>query len=461
MTGFDLIIRLCAFIVIGLSLGLARAVLGRGIDNIPLWSGIGVTLLYACYCAVGIQFSNGSDAMAELTFASLIAVNTVFFILGVRAAPRPVVRPSAQQFSFQLPRPYIWVLLVVSIGFYTLLTQGQPWRLVTDTVGLKFERLSGIHDKDPILLNLDALVEGMTLVAFAWAILVYKDDRRSRTQLIVTTGLVFLYVISTGSRSPFLAVAALALPAFAEARKRSLHMAWLSRRKWYFVSTALGAIVFLIIVTAMRIEVELLDKTVFSWYFGIDSFGVIDGLVSDSNPISFFLSTAIVYASSTFNNVVIRFQELSSITPTIGYRFVFFYAAAAQILAPGFLQESLADWRDLAVTNNLHLTSITEAAGQWATPYGDLLWDFGIIGAFITTAIISFVAGVIVGRARYLQSFPDVLLKVIVVGFTILPLVNPLLSLYVHHELMIALFIICIHYLFHRTRSESMISQPD
>ena len=439
MDEFDFLIRGVSFIVIGCTLLLARMLIGRGVENIPLWSGIFLTFLYGCYAFSGIQFANGSSAVAELMFAFLMATNTLFFIVGMRCARQKTQNKRIPIVRQHLPRTYLLVLFLVSIGFYIHLTQGQPWRLLTDTVGLKFERLSGIAGKDPILLNFDALVQAMTLVAFVWAVIAYSDDKRSRRELIFTTGLLLLYVLSTGSRSPMLGFFALGLAALAEARMHSRHMAWLAGKKWYFIAVLILMLIFFIGVTAMRIELDALDKDLFLWYFGIDDFGIVNGLLEQPTPSSFFASTVIVYAASTFNNFIIRFQELSSIIPTMGYRFAFFYVAATQQLLPGFFSQEIAAWRDLAITNNLHLAMVSDAAGQWTTPYGDLLWDFGVFVAVVVTALVSGVAGYIVNKAKRKPDFHNSLLKVVVVGFSIVPLVNPLLSLYVHYGLFIVI----------------------
>lgn len=437
MSDFDLLLRGSAFVIIACSIVLSRVLIGRGIDNIPYWAGIFLTFIYACYLFFGIHFANGSSTAAELMFAVLMAANTLFFVIGMRCVRRKIVPLQKPLVKYYLPRLYLIALILISIGFYILLTQGKPWRLFTDTVGLKFERLTGIAEKDPILLNIDALVQAMTMVSFVWTVLAYRDDKKSRKQLYFTSCLLLLYCLSTGSRSPFIGMLVLALAALAEGRKHSRHLASLAKKKWYFIAALIAGGVFFIGVTAMRIEVEVLDKDVFGLYFGIDNFGVVDGLLDQASASSFFLSTVIVYAANTFNNFIIRFEELSNIIPTMGYRFTFFYVAATQILLPDFFPQELEVWRDLAKANNQHLAMISDAAGQWSTPYGDLLWDFGIFGAVVVTALVSGIAGYIVNKARSNPNFYNLLLKVMVVAFSIVPLVNPLLSLYVHYGLFI------------------------
>lgn len=446
----DFLLRSVAFTLLALSLYLARVLSGRGIGNIPLWNGLGMLALYACYCFSGIRFNNGSSGGAELIVAAFVATSVGSFVLGERISAKrsPAVRHTQhallggiRDFIRPIPALYLWAVVVVSSVFYLILTHGQPWRLLTDGVGLKFERLHGITEKSPLLLNIDALVFSTTLIGLAWSILGYRDNRRSRIALGVSVFLILLYVLSTGSRSPLIGVLLQVLPAMGVARLHSRDMAWLSRKKWFFVLALAAGIIFMVVTTGSRIEFEALSDDVFRFYFDIDDFGVITQLFQSGDAASFFLATAVTYAASTFNNVVIRYQEMDSVTLSMGYKFFFYYISAVQILIPGLVPRAASDWRDLATTNNNHLASISQAAGQWATPYGDLIWDFGIIGTFVIVALFGVVAGLIIGSARKNPSFKIILLKVVVVGFSLSPLVNPFLSLYVHYALVLVIFI--------------------
>ena len=433
-----------------LSLYVARVFCGRAVSNIPLWSGLGMLALYVCYCFLGIQFNNGISGMAELIIAALVATSVGSFVLGGRMPGLRLIsrcgslqqRNGAQRHYMRpVPLHYLWVLVVVSIIFYWLLTQGQPLRLLTDGVGLKFERLQGIAEKSPLLLNLDALVLAMTLIGLAWSILSYRDDLKSKLTLGFCLVLIFLYVLSTGSRTPLIAVILQIVPAVGVARKRSRHMAWISRKKWFFVWALLASMIFMIITTGSRMQFEELNVDVFYYYFGVRDFGIVTPLLQSGDAAAFFVATAITYAASTFNNVIIRFQELDAITLSMGYKFLFFYISAAQILMPGALPEGVAEWRDLATLNKDHLESISQAAGQWSTPYGDLIWDFGVGGTFAIVALLGLLAGLITADARKNPIFNNILWHVMIVGFSLSPLVNSFLSLYVHYVVAILLMI--------------------
>lgn len=433
-----------------LSLYVARVFCGRAISNMPLWNGLGILALYACYCFSGVQFNNGVSGMAELTIAALVATSVVSFVLGERmpalrliAMRGPVQsRDGAERHDIRsVPLHYVCVLVAVSIIFYLILTQGQPLRLFTDGVGLKFERLQGIAEKSPLLLNLDALVLAMTLIGLAWSILSYRDNLKSKLTLGLVIFLIFLYVLSTGSRTPLIAVVLQILPAVSVARTRSRHMAWISRKKWFLGWALLAGIVFMIVTTGSRMQFEELNDDVFYFYFGVRDFGIVAPLLQSGDAAAFFLATAITYAASTFNNVVIRYQELDAVTLSMGYKFLFFYISAAQILLPGMLPQGAAEWRDLATLNKDHLESISQAAGQWSTPYGDLLWDFGVAGTFAIVALLGVIAGLITANARRHPSFNNLLWQVMIIGFSLSPLVNSFLSLYVHYVVAILLMI--------------------
>jgi hypothetical protein len=406
--------------------------------------------LYACYCFFGIRFNNGISGVAELVVAALVATSVASFIIGEKFItigftgnfqPRQTLNGDGRHFIPSVPVYYLWSLVVVSSVFYSILTQGQPLRLLTDGVDLKLARLQDIAEKRPLLLNLDALVLAMTLLGLAWAILSYRDNRRSKFILGVSAILMFLYVLSTGSRTPLISVLLQVLPALSVARLRSRHMAWLSRKKWFFVFALLAGVASMIVITAARMKFEELNDDVFYSYFNVRDFGVIAKLLQSGDEASFFLATAVTYAASTFNNVVIRYQELDAITLSLGYKFLFFYLAAAQLLLPGLVPQGASEWRDLATTSKEHLESVSMAAGQWATPYGDLIWDFGVAGTFIIVAILGVVAGLIIGSARKNPSFKNILWQVMVIGFSLSPLVNSLLVLYVHYVLALLIFI--------------------
>lgn len=449
MSEADLLLRVAAFALLGLSLVLARSFGGRGVDNVAFWNGAGMFALYTCYCLSGVRFANGTSAAAELVVAAMVALGIFAFLGGLRFSDARSRRLGAQAIKRRdranlcrvaqriLPKGYLWAQCALSIVFYALLTRGQPWRLLTDGVGLKVERLEGIAEKSPLLLNLDALVFAMTLIGLAWAIFAYCDNRPSRVRLGISLALMSLYVLSTGSRSPLIAVLLQVLPAVAIARIRSKDMAWIANRKWLFVLVLAAGIVFMILTTGARIEFEDLSDYVFRVYFRIDDFGLIEPLLRSGNAAAFFASTAATYAASTYNNIIIRWQELAVVSPSMGYRFVFFYLSATQLLLGDLAPAAAAQWRDLATLNNDHLSSISQAAGQWATPYGDLLWDFGVAMSFALVAIVGALVGIVIGRARRHPTFANISLKVFVVGFLLSPLVNPLLSLYVHYGLAI------------------------
>jgi len=450
MSEVDVILRFIAFMLFALSLYMGQLLSGRSFDNIPFWNGLGMLVLYMCYCLSGIHFNNGVSGVAELIVAALVVTSISSFAVGERFVFN---RSSRKHFSLKtcsdtasyyippISMSYLSVQFIISIFFYLILTHAQPLRLFNDGVGLKFERLQGIAEKSPFLLNLDAFVLAMTLVGFAWAIMSYKDNRRSQFTLGVSVFLMLLYVLSTGSRTPLIGVFLQMLPAMSLARLRSRHMALLSHKKWFFFLALFSGIAFMIVTTGARMKFENLSDIVFYSYFDVFDFGFLTNLLETGEALPFLLATAVTYAASTFNNIVVRFQELGEITLSVGYKFVFFYVAAFQILLPDVLAQYALEWRDLATINKQHLESVSMAAGQWSTPYGDLIWDFGIVGTFIIVAFVGLFLGQIIRNSRRNQNFQNLLLKVMVIGFSLSPLVNPFLSLYVHYILFIVILL--------------------
>jgi len=84
MSDTDVLLRVVAFAMIAASLLVARFLSGARISNVPLWNGLGMLALYACYCFSGMRFGNGSSIEVELIVALLIAASVGAFAIGER-----------------------------------------------------------------------------------------------------------------------------------------------------------------------------------------------------------------------------------------------------------------------------------------------------------------------------------------------------------------------------------------
>lgn len=410
-----------------------RQARGSSPANIPYWITVGMLSLYSCYCFFGLEFGNGHSGWAEAELAAMVVVSAIGFDLGSRRVRRTKMSSSiaSRPLMPRCSRLFTFLTVISALVFFTVLTSGQPWRVLTDGVELKWERLTAAADKDASLLLMDAVVFASVLVGLAWAIIGYRDDRRSAVQLGAFTVLALVYTVSTGSRTPLIAVGSQVIGAVAYGRHRSRLIAKVAASSRLIFLSLFVALAFMIAVTASRIEFEQLDSAVFEHYFDLRKLGVVEPL-TQNGPGGFFLATLITYAASTYNNAIIRLQEFDAVSLSYGYKFVFFYISALRGLTGGLLEEPLMAWRDLATVNNVHLLGISASATQWATLYGDAIWDFGYPVTAVLVLAISYLSGGVIERVKRRPNLSLHLLAITLIGFSLSPLVNPFLSLHVH-----------------------------
>jgi len=277
----------------------------------------------------------------------------------------------------------IFIFVITSLIFFLVLTRGNIFMILTSSVDLKFERLRSMADKSPILLNLDQIVLALTLLCSTWACL--EADRYSIpwAKLLVVFSFGLLYILSTGSRSPLISFGLQIVIISRLSLFRIPSIARLLSNRLILVIGLVAGMLFLSFVTNQRMQFESLDINVFLSYFSAISFGPIENFLGSDNPALFLLGTVVSYAAATFNNFVLGFQEISLLTPSLGYKFLFFYIAAFQIILPGTGAAFFRDWQSISVDNMSQLESFSLGSGQWATSYGDLIWDYGIFFTFI------------------------------------------------------------------------------
>lgn len=411
---------------------------GSAATKIPYWISVGMLSLYGCYCFFGLEFGNGQSGWAELGLSAMVAVTAIGFGLGSWRERRKKIHSSSVVWPLMPRCSGLFTLLAMfaALAFFTVLTNGQPWRVLTDGVELKWDRLAAATDKDASLLLMDAVVFASVLIGLSWAIIGYRDDRQSAVQLGVFAALALLYIVSTGSRTPLIAVGLQIVGAVAYGRHNSRLISKVAESSGLILLAGLVALVFMIAITASRIEFEQLDSAVFETYFDIRKLGVVEPL-TQKGPVGFFLATIITYAASTYNNAIIRLQELDAVSLSYGYKFVFFYISALRGSTGDVLEEPLTAWRELATVNNLHLLGVAASATQWATLYGDAIWDFGYPITVVLVMAISYLSGGVIERAKHRPTLSLHLLAITVIGFSLSPLVNPFLSLHVHFMLFI------------------------
>jgi hypothetical protein len=439
----DWIIRAFSLVLIVGSLYFSKRVSGPSVFNIPLWNGLGVLVLYILYCISGIQFENGISTDAEILLSLYIVVAIISFAIGERIARRWRGRSLVSLNTFlgkqdsvpSLPWHFLLLYLMLFLAFILILTKGNLLLIITGAPELKFERLKAIAEKNPLLLNLDQFVLASTILISTWLTLEIRPGFIPKLKGSLSLACLIIYVLSTGSRSPLMSLLLQAIVSLRLVRLRFGRSPMFLRSKFArFLAISLCA-AFLIYTTNQRMVFEGLDLGVFSAYFHATSLGHAGDLLDQKGPVEFLLGTIIVYLAATFNNFIIRFQELANIDPSMGYRFCFFYLSAAKILLPAFDFTWLNEWQDIAKSNWTHLESISMSAGQWSMSYGDLIWDYGAIATFFLVIAWGVLAGFILGRAKARPSFKAVLWLAVFAGFSLSPLVNPFLSLYVQYLL--------------------------
>ena len=445
----DWIIRAFSLALILGSLYFSKRVSGPSVFNIPLWNGLGVLVLYVLYCISGIQFENGTLVDAEIVLSLYIFVGIISFAIGERLARRWRGRSLVSLKTFlgsqdsvpPLPWHFLLVYLMLFLAFVLILTKGNLLLIITGGPELKMERLKAIAEKNPLLLNLDQCVLAMSILISTWLTLEIRPGFFPKLRGSLSLVCLILYVLSTGSRSPLISLLLQFMVAIRLVRLRFDRMPMFLKSKLVRVLVISISASFLVYTTNQRMVFEGLDLSVFSAYFHAASLGTAGDLMEQEGPLQFLLGTIMVYLSATFNNFIIRFQELVNIDPSMGYRYWFFYLSAARILFPAFDFSWLNDWQELGKSNWSHLESISMSAGQWSMSYGDLIWDYGIIATFFLIFAWGVLAGFILGRAKAKPSFKSVLWLAVFVGFSLVPLVNPFLSLYVQYLLVMLILL--------------------
>jgi len=432
-----------------LALYISRALSGPSIFNIPYWNGLGILCFYVSYAGLGIRFSNGISLEAELILSLYLWFSVISFAIGEIISGGFYRKASFKLQSFlqqprsipPLPNLLIFIFIFISLVFFVVLTRGNVILLFTSSVELKFERLNSLMNKDPILLNLDQIVLALSIICSGWAWLEADRNHIPIAKLLVVLFFSLLYVFSTGSRSPLISFVMQFVIVSRFIQFRIPAIARFLRNRLMLAAALLGAVLFLIFVTNQRIQFEKLDVNVFLTYFSATSFGAVEDFLASDNPVLFLLGTLVSYSSSTFNNFILRYQEIGLLNPSFGYKFFFFYIAAIQILLPGMGADFFRDWKSISTFNMSHLESFSMGSGQWSTSYGDLIWDYGVYLTFILVFLWGIWAGFLVGKARNKPSFLSIMWLIIVTEFSLLPLVNPFQSLYVHYAIIILLLL--------------------
>lgn len=379
----------------------------------------------------GVEQIWGEAALLVLTVASLAG-----FRLGVGKARRtPQYRHSAANYRKAILPPHA-SLVAVTFGIFVLfvykLTGGNFLIALTSGVELKHMRLQLINiDKDATLLLLESLTISLLTLLAIWTTLTLKI---SKHKFYATLAMVVAYILSTGARSPLVSLLVVYILTLLYAQRDNPGARKLVRflRRYSIVMLSI-VFVYLSVTTSVRMEYEGLADTVFVEYFNVSSLGYASVFLESGNSVLFTLGTIIVYISSTVTNMGLRVQEAVNITHTYGYQLYFPYVNLMETI----FSTQFDSVRSLSQHNSGVLLNYSYSATQWSTIYGDIIWDFGLIGSPFVVFLLSFSLGRIVMFSRRKEAAPSLLLKIYIYSWLAVPLVSPFGSLQFHITLVI------------------------
>jgi hypothetical protein len=398
------------------------------------YSGFSLFCFYLVYVASGLSFTNGISLGGEFLYAVMIFLFMFGLMFGSGFGSVSVPSKGALAKKFVPVRKGFAVLsILIFVGYLILLTDGNPFRIFFDATELKHKRLNLILvAKDFKLIFIESLFVALISIGSIWSIVGHGDDGYSDKMLLLYISLVILQVISTGARSPLIGFAVIFIFSVNRGKKHSKKV-WFYSKIFAKTIPLITLIVFgyMIKTTSSRIDFEGLDLSVFQSYFNIVDFGVSRSLFEDKSGLQFFVGTTLAYISSTFNNFIIKYQQLGFIDPTFGYSFLFPYVSFLDLFI-GDKVTHILDWKNMAADNNLLLVNVSESATQWSTIFGDYIWNFGIMVGCVVLTVISIVFGYIASRAQASLNVFLVVASIYTSANLALGIVNPFGSLEFH-----------------------------
>jgi len=392
------------------------------------------------YLISDIKFGNGISLIAELIYISYILIFLTGFSIGNYSKI-----PISGFGSISINRLNIFFLILtisLFVVYVLFLTNWDISLIFTSPIELKHHRLDlALVQKDFKLSIIEAVTSSFLTLSLIWAIVGHKDDAYSNRAMILLFLMVLMQVLSTGSRNPLIGFSIIIYLSLYYSYKISNSsnslFKFINKYKLAFI---LVIFIYMVITTSSRIEFEGLSSDVFVEYFDIRDFGVVEYFFKSQSGALYLIGTIIVYISSTFNNFVIKFQNIFLIDYSYGYQFLFPYINFFESKSDSYGIDLVSSMKQINTNNNDRLVQISASATQWSTPFGDFLWDFGLLGSFFILLIFSMLFGYLT-RFNRIESFTSVSLKIIFLSSLILPLVNPFSSLQFHISILIIIFI--------------------
>jgi oligosaccharide repeat unit polymerase len=411
---------------------------------------LSTSVVYFFYAFGGAEFTNGINIFGEIFYVASLVLATFGYLLAVGSLDR---NPSL---SFPIDNNFLtkilWILIapmILSLAILLVrLTDGNLF-LLFDLGGGNAMKWLRITERDPLVYVSEAIFLGLVSIMIPAAIL--NLGQKKKKFVIVCFFSYFLYLLSTGSRSPAIALILMVIIPAIELRRRGRDNLWVRR---LLRSSAILVAALFILVTISRDKIEDNGDEMLKAVFSAEKLGFI----ADSTLIPYGIklpSTIIsIYFASTFNNYIIAFDQSDSMEKSWGYRLFYTEYKALDLIVP----MSNVSRETILSDNTVHLRSISPTGDQWATNLGTLVLEFGVFYSMIFSLIQGVLIGWIVRISRKLESNRSVILKSLVFTIAITSsLVHPLMSFSIHIQLLILLII----YFSGSRRSRSSNNRPD
>lgn len=396
---------------------------------------LSTTIIYLFYALGGAEFTNGTSISGEAYYVINLLLSTFAYTFAVRGMDKELKSRSLIDHKF-LSR-ILWMLLAPTAISLTILL----FKLTNGNLFLLFDLTSGnamkwlrITERDPLVYITEAIFLALVSIMIPAALLSLGQGKK----LFVVVSFVsyFLYLLSTGSRSPAIALILMIIVPAMELKKRGHNNRWVQR---LLRSSAIIIAILFIAVSLSRDKIEDNSDEMLKAVFSADELGYIAN--SSFIPYGIQLPSTIIsiYFASTFNNYLIAFDQSDVMEKSMGYRLFYTQYKSLDLLFPNGEKEKETILSD----NTGHLRSISPTGDQWATNLGTLVLEFGRLYSLIASIIQGLIMGWLMRLARRLESNRRVILLSFIFPLAISSaLVHPLMSFSVHIQLFVILLMI-------------------
>lgn len=391
---------------------------------------LSMTIIYLFYAISGAKFTNGESIFGEIYYVFNLLLSIAGYIFAVRGAD------TKSNSRYQVDNDFLskihWILLgpmVFSLAILLARLTNGNLLLLFDLSGGNVMKWLRISERDPLVYAVEAIFLSLVSVMIPAAVLSLGQGRKKF--IIIPFISYILYLLSTGSRSPAIALILMIVVPIVELNRQGHNNRWV--RRTLRLSAIVVASLF-IAVTLSRDEIEDNSDSMLKTVFSADNLGFI----ADSTfiPYGIRLPSTItsIYFSSTFNNYLIAFDQSDVMEKSWGYRLFYTEYKAFDFLFPfgeGNKEQILSD-------NTEHLRSVSPTGDQWATNLGTLVLEFGLLYSLIASLIQGLVMGWLIRISNELENNRRVILLSLVFTLAVTSsLVHPLMSFSTHIHIVI------------------------